>query len=110
MVFFMVTTNFPPDKAVEVGKTFSSVKLAKLPDFVNRVNTFVVNEGNIKTYALYECEDEKTHEGFKAIGETYTGYFDIAGFKYKVEHLLSIDEALPLLFPSVEANEEKTDK
>ena len=100
MVFFMVTTTFPPDKAVEVGKTLTSVKLAKLPEFVKRVNIFLVSEGDIKAYALYECENEKAHEGYKALVERYTGYFEIAGFKYKVEHLLSIDEALPLLFPS----------
>jgi hypothetical protein len=105
----MVTTFFPPNKAVEVGKTFTSVKLAELPDFVKNVSIFVVSEGDIKTYALYECDDEKTHEGYKAIVERYTGYFEIPGFKYKIEHLLAIDEALPLLFPFVENNEEKTE-
>jgi len=97
MVFFMVTTTFPPDKATEVGKVFTSGKLPKVPDFLKRISIFIVTEGDIKTYAIYECEDEKTHDGYKAIAERYTGYYGIEGWKYKIEHLLTPNEALPMI-------------
>lgn len=97
MTFFMVTATFPPDKAKGVGKIFSSGKLAKLPPFVKRISIFVVPEGNIKTYAIYKCEDEKAHEGYKAIAERYTGYYELEGWKHKIEHLLTPNEALPMI-------------
>lgn len=108
-MFFMVTTTFPAEKAVEVGKAFTTGKLPQVPDFVQERNVFIVIEGDIKTYSIYECEDDKVHEGYKAIVERFTGYYEIKGWKHKVEHLLPVKEALPMLFPSIETNEGKKD-
>ncbi|MFX0167572.1 MAG: hypothetical protein ACFE9V_19805 [Candidatus Hodarchaeota archaeon] len=33
----------------------------------------------------------------KSIGTRYAGYRNIEGFKYKVEHLMTTQEALPMI-------------
>ena len=41
--------------------------------------------------------DDKLLEGLKSIGTRYAGYRDIEGFKYKMEHLMTVQEALPMI-------------
>ena len=93
----MVTFTYPPEKAKEVGEAFLSGKAPKLPDFVTQEKVFVVLDTEIKNYVIYEVENEKTHEGLIAITNRFTGYFDIKGSRFKIEHLLTTREALPLI-------------
>ena len=51
----------------------------------------------VKNYVLYEVKDEKSHEGLIAIANRFTGYFYIEGTRFKIEHLLTTREALPLI-------------
>ncbi len=95
MTYFLVTSTFPPHKAAEIGKAFPN--LPKLPDFVKQLFIFVASSGDIKSYSLYEVPDDKAHEGYVAIGKRITGYFGIEGFKYLVEPLLTVKEALALI-------------
>jgi hypothetical protein len=97
MAYFMVTFTYPPSKAQEVGQAFVSGKAPDLPDFVNRIQIFVVMDAELKTYSIYEVEDAKSHEGLVAITKRFTGYFDIEGSRFKIEPLLTINEALPLI-------------
>ncbi len=93
----MVIFTYPPEKAKEVGEAFISGKAPDLPDFVNRIHLFVVMDVDIKTYAIYKVQDENSHEGLVAITKRFTGYFDIKGAKFKIEPLLTAEEALPLI-------------
>jgi hypothetical protein len=93
----MVTFTYPPIKAKEVGEAFLSGQAPKLPKFVKQEKVFVVLDEEIKNYVIYEVEDQKTHEGLMAIANRFTGYFPIEGSKFKIEHLLTTREALPLI-------------
>ena len=93
----MVTFTYPPEKAKEVGEAFLSGKAPKLPDFVTQEKVFVVLDEEVKNYVIYEVENEKAHEGLIAITNRFTGYFSIKGSKFKIEHLLTTREALPLI-------------
>jgi hypothetical protein len=93
----MATFTYPPDKAKEVGKSFLSGNAYKFPDFVTRENVFVVLDAEVKNYVIYEVKDEKAHEGLIAIANRFTRYFDIEGTRFKIEHLLTTKEALPLI-------------
>lgn len=95
MTYFLATSTFPPHKAAEIGKAFPN--LPKLPDFIKTLFIFVVPSSDIKTYSLYEVPDDKAHEGYIAITKRITGYFEIEGFKFIVEPLLTVKEALALL-------------
>lgn len=97
MAFFMVTFTYPPSKAEEVGQAFVSKTAPELPDFVNRIQIFVVLDKELKAYSIYEVEDAKSHEGFVAITKRFTGYFNVEGSRFKIEPLLTVDEALPLI-------------
>ncbi len=97
MAFFMVTFTYPPDKAKEVGEAFVSGKAPELPDYVKRTQIFIVLDVELKTYAIYQVPDEKAHEGLVAITKRFTGYFDIEGSRFKIEPLLTVAEALPLI-------------
>lgn len=95
MTYFLGTSTFPPHKAAEVGKTFPN--LPKLPDFVKTLFIFIVPSSDIKSYGLYEVPDDKAHEGYVAISKRITGYFGIEGYKFTLEPLLTVKEALALL-------------
>lgn len=97
MASFLVTFTYPPEKAKEVGQAFLSGKAPKLPEFVTQEKVFVVLDTEIKNYVLYEVKNEKAHEGLIAIANRFTGYFDIKGTRFTIEHLLSTREALPLI-------------
>lgn len=93
----MVTFTYPPNRAEEVGQAFVSGKAPELPDFVKRIHIFVVLDVELKTYSIYEVEDAKSHEGLVAITKRFTGYFNIEGSRFKIEPLLTVNEALPLI-------------
>ena len=93
----MVTFTYPPAKAKEIGEAFVSGKAPELPDYVKRIKLYVVMDVELKNYVIYEVPDEKSHEGLVAITKRLTGYFDIEGSRFKIEPLLTIAEALPLI-------------
>ena len=97
MVFFLCTSVFPTESAKDIGQKFTSGTLPKLPDFVKQHHIFVNTKVDIIVYALYEAPDDKMHEAFVALGNRYAGYFGIAGYKYTVESLLTVKEALPMI-------------
>ena len=97
MAFFMVTFTYPPNKVKEIGQTFLSKKNIKLPEYIKQVNVFVVMDCDIKSYIIYEVENDKTHEAFIAIANRFTEYFCIEGSKFKIEPLLTTQEALNLI-------------
>ena len=95
MAYFIGIVSFPPSKSVEIGKALPN--LPKLPPFVKQINIFVSSGGEIVAYGLYECDDDKAHEGMIAITKRYTGYFNVEGFKFEVKPVMTVREALPLI-------------
>jgi hypothetical protein len=51
-------------------------------------------EGMIKTYAVYECPDDKILDGIKAIGRRYTYYTQVEGYKYYPEILFDAQDII----------------
>ena len=97
MAFIMVTSIYPPDKADEIGKAFVSKAVPEVADFVKRVNIWVVADFDMKVYALYEVPNDKMWEGHLSIAARYAGYRIVEGFKYKIEALATVQEALPMI-------------
>ena len=95
-MFVMTTMTYPLDKVTEVGKTFT--KLPPRPPFINRVGLYVIStELGIKAYGLYEIEDEKLAEGLRETVKRLSNYKDIVGFRFKIETLLTAEEAMSLV-------------
>ena len=93
----MVTSSFPPHRSEDVGKIFTSNALPKMADFVKRINIFVVADKKIKTYALYEFPNDKSFDAMVSIATRYAGFRAVEDFEYKIENLLTIREALPMI-------------
>lgn len=97
MTFVMVTGRFPLSKAVEIGKLFTTRKLPEVADFVKRINIFIIADEEVKTYTLYEMPNDKLHDGIVSIGHRYAGFREIENFKYKIETLMTMKDALPMI-------------
>ena len=97
MGFVMVTAIYPLHKSEEVGKAFTSKSVPDAADYVKRINIFVVAELDIKIYTLYEIPDDKHFDGLKSLNARYAGYRTIEGFKYKIESLMTVKDALPMI-------------
>ena len=97
MVYFMLMLKTSPNEVKKGGEIFATGKLPKLPDFVKRVNTFIAVDDNILSFSIYEVPDDKMFDGYKALSERLTGYFDVPGIEFKLYPLLEVKDALSLV-------------
>lgn len=93
MAHILVTSTNPPNKSEELLKAYSGKK-PDYPDFIKKVNEWAVVDQEHKTYAVYEVEKEKLYDGLMAIGKRYAIYAQVEGYKYKIEPLIDLEEAI----------------
>ena len=97
-MLFMVTETWPTESSVEVGKVAVGALAKALPSYIKRLGPYVTPGGDgMKAYVLYEIEKGHVDEGFKEVTKRHVPYFNIEGWKYTIEPLMSVEEALPLL-------------
>jgi len=97
-MLFMVTETWPTKSSVDVGKVAMGVVAKALPPYVKRLDNYVTPGGDgIKAYVLYEVEKGHVDEGYNGVLKVYVPFFSIEGYKFTVEPLLSVKEALPLI-------------
>lgn len=98
-MFIMTTVLYPPDKAVKVAKKFIEVTTKPLPPFMKRlyVLTTASSQLGMKVCGIYEVDDAKLKEGVIELNKYFIQFFDIEGFRYEVEPMLTVQEAIPLL-------------
>jgi hypothetical protein len=98
-MFLIGTVTYPPDKAVQMAKKFIKVTEKSLPSFIKRlyVLSTTAGEPGMKVLGIYEVDDAKVTEGIKELTKYYVQYYDVEGFRYTIEPMLSAAEAIPLL-------------
>jgi len=98
MAHMLVTGWYPPNKGEELLKVYMSKDKPAYPDFVKKIHhwTVVSSDGHYKTYAVYECPDDKIKETLKAIGKRYTLYATVEGYRYYPEVLMDAEEMIQL--------------
>ena len=97
-MLFMVTSTWPAKSSVETGKVAVEILAKGPPPYVKILGMYPTPGGEgIKNYSLYEVEKGHVDEGFKELLKSYVAYFSIEGWKFTVEPLLSVEEALPLI-------------
>jgi hypothetical protein len=98
MANILVTGWLPQNKSNEMLKVYTAKDKPAYPEFIKRVQHWMVisHEGMIKTYAVYECPDDKILEGFNAIGRRYTLYAQVEGYKYYPELLFDAQEMIKM--------------
>ncbi|MHA1942461.1 MAG: hypothetical protein ACXACY_27360 [Candidatus Hodarchaeales archaeon] len=96
MAHILVTGWLPQSKTNEMLKVYTAKDKPAYPDFIKRVQHWMVvsTEGMLKTYAVYECPDDKILEGLKGIGRRYTLYAQVEGYKYYPEVLFDAQELI----------------
>jgi len=99
-MFVMMTATYPLDKTVEVATRYIKDQQENpLPPFIKTVGVFVTSslESGMKTYLIYEIEAGKEYEGLQEISRRTVQFFDIEGYRCQIEHVLSAEEAIPML-------------
>ena len=92
-MIFMVTMWFPPDKAIDVAKTF--LKLPKKVPYIKKWRAFTTtggNDGN-KTYHLIYTERGKGEEAILEINKYLTPLSAIEGYRAQAEILIGTTDA-----------------
>jgi hypothetical protein len=98
-MYFMLTFEIPPHKAEEVAKAFIKIvqsDLAKLPDYVKQLHALNVMANNIKSYVLWEIDDDKIPEGLGVINKLAAQYMPIEGMKILLEPLITMQDSLAI--------------
>ncbi len=100
MVLIMVTSWYPPDKAIEVATKYLEV-LQKFPQEsfekpLVAAAASAVKDG-IKVISITEVEKGKYEEALSLTAKRNVEYFGIEGYRFEIETLLTIEEALPLV-------------
>ncbi len=95
-MFLVTNSTYPLHKATEIAGRFT--RSTPLPSFLKRVNMLTsAGDSGTKVLGIYEVDDDKVADGIKELLKYYTQYFDVEGFKYTVEPMMTVQEALPLI-------------
>jgi hypothetical protein len=97
VVDYLATIRYPAKVAKEFGKKFLELSKSKSPDWFKVKLVYVTVDGKLKGYAIYEVDDDKVLKAEAEISKRLSIYFDLDGFEYKIERLLTPREALPII-------------
>ena len=89
-MYIMVTASCPMHKSQEVGEVFRKGMESPTPSFVKLHHVLVKTDEDcgMKSYAIFEVEDEKLSEGYSAIVRSSEPYGQIEGYKYSVDIMI----------------------
>ena len=100
MVLIMVTAWIPPDKIVEAAQKYMEV-LQKFPEqpFEKPLVEAASNstKDGIKVISIGEIERGKYEEAMDLVMKRNAEYYGIKGYRYEVETLATLEEALPAI-------------
>ena len=96
MVKIMMVAKFPPHKLNELIKNYMSTDKPAYPDFLKKVENWVaqITDEKHKTYAVYECPDDKVIESMAALSKRFNLYASVEGYTFKIELLTEMDAAI----------------
>ena len=97
-MLLMLTQTYPTKSVAEVAKVGMEVLAKAPPPHVKRLGVYITpGSDGMKSYTLYEIEKGHVDEGFKELNKNLVAFFKIEGWKYTVEPLLTVEEAVPML-------------
>jgi hypothetical protein len=100
MVKIMMVAKYPPHKLNELVKTYMSTDKPAYPDFLKKVEHWAaqVTDEKFKTYAVYECPDDKIIESMTALTKRFNFYASVEGYTFKCELLTEAETAIKDFF------------
>lgn len=99
MVLIMVTAWFPPNKSPEVARKHLEIaqKFPRAPFEKRLMGGTTADRNGIKDIMIIEVEKGKYEEALNLTARRLLEYFDIEGYRYEVETLLTLEEGMALL-------------
>ena len=91
---------YPPHKAKELIKVYGSKDKPPYPDYLKKTLHLatIKEDGQWKTYALYEFPDDKYLEAMRALVKRYSLYTTVEGYRFVAEFVMDAQEAIKLSF------------
>ncbi len=95
----MVVGKYPPHKTNEMIKHYMTSGKPAYPDYLKKVEHWAaqVTGNKYKTYAVYECPDDKVLDGLAALSKRFNYYASLKGYTFKIEILMDSDEAIKMM-------------
>lgn len=96
-MFLVTTSTYPLSRTHEVTARYQKAVATALPSFLKRIYVLgCAGESGHKVLGIYEVADDKVTDGVKELTKYFAQFFDIEGFKYAIEPMLTAQEAIPL--------------
>lgn len=101
-----MVAKFPPHKLNELIKNYMSTDKPAYPDFLKKVEHWAaqITDEKHKTYAVYECPDDKVIESMAALSKRFIYYASVEGYTFKMELLTEADAAIKYMLKSSSKN------
>ncbi len=98
-MFLVTTVIYPPDKSIVAAEKFIEVTAMELPPFLKRLNVLGDSrmDKGMKVLSIYEAEDTKIKESIIELTKMYVQFNGIEGFRYEIEPMLTVRDALAVL-------------
>ncbi len=97
-MFLVSNSTYPLSSAKEVAAAFVKAAETPLPSYIKRIHTLTsAGELGIKVLGIFEVDDGKVADGIKELTRYFVQYYDLDGFMYTLEPMLTAEEAIPLL-------------
>ena len=96
MVKIMMVAKYPPHKLNDLIKIYMRTDKPVYPEFLKKVEHWAaqITDDKLKTYAVYECPDDKIIEGMAALAKRFNFYATIEGYTFKCELLMDAEAAI----------------
>ncbi len=96
-MIYMVTSTFPMESSVDVGKAYQEAMAKKLHN-MNEIGIWLSFGGDgMKSVSIQEVEKGYEDEAFKALTNYFVSFIGIEGFKVTIEPVFTPAEGLPFL-------------
>ncbi|MGA3193004.1 MAG: hypothetical protein ABSD73_10920 [Candidatus Bathyarchaeia archaeon] len=95
----MVTSWYPPSKATEVAKKYVEVMLKIPQEFFEKPlvqAACMSDKDGIVAISINKVAQGKYEEAFNLIVRRMVMFYEIEGFRFKLENLLTVEESMPL--------------
>ncbi len=98
-MFVMTHVTYPPGSSTKAANVFMTAAAKPFPSFMKRLYVLTTAKGEvgIDTYGIYEVDDGKFKEALIEFTKYFVQFYGIEGFKYEVEPMLTVQEAIPLV-------------
>jgi hypothetical protein len=98
-MFLVTTVIYPPDKSIVAAEKFIEVTARELPPFLKRFQVLGDSrmDKGMKVLSIYEADDSRIKESIIELTKIYVQFNNIEGFRYEIEPMLTVKEALAVL-------------